>query len=149
MCQLTPSKICQLTPTIPYSEKPVIDTDSVNFSIRSVRLKLGTIFPREMLIFPGCQTLSPLLSHWGRITQIFSGTTRNSHISEEILLAGNHRVIFFRGGGGGNYISGGKSAIQWFSYTRNIHFPGENSSNGKSQPFFLFFFFFFFRWERG
>ena len=33
--------------------KPVIATDSVNFSIHTVRLKLGTIFPREMPTFPG------------------------------------------------------------------------------------------------
>ena len=46
MCQLTPSKIFQLTRTIPDSEKTVIDTDAVNFSIHT--LKLGTIFPREM-----------------------------------------------------------------------------------------------------
>ena len=44
MCQLIPSKICHLTPTIPDSEKPVIDTDSVNVSIHTVRLKLGIIF---------------------------------------------------------------------------------------------------------
>ena len=83
MCQLTPSKICHLTPTIPDSEKLVIDTDSVNFSIHTmhtVRLKLGTIFfSREMSTFPGGQitSISPTISVGQN--QIFIGTTRNSH----------------------------------------------------------------------
>ena len=61
MCQLTPSKICQLTPTI-----PVIDTDAVNFSMHTVRLKLGTIYPMEMPTFPGGQitSVSPTISVW-------------------------------------------------------------------------------------
>ena len=41
MCQLTPSKICQLTPTVPDFEKPVIDKDSVNVSKHTVRFAKG------------------------------------------------------------------------------------------------------------
>ena len=79
----------ELTQTIPDSENPVIEIDSVNnFSVHTVRLKLGIIFRYEMPTFPAGQitSVSPTTSGGG--DKIFSGTARNSHFSGEILLAG-------------------------------------------------------------
>ena len=90
MRQLTPSNIYQLTPTILNNEKH----DSVYFSIHTVRLKLGIIFPREMPTLPPWEGGGLITSVSATISmgenQIFSGTSLNNHFSEEILLAGNH-----------------------------------------------------------
>ena len=139
---------------------PIVKTDSVNFSIYTVRLKLGIIFPREMPTLPGGQitSVSPTISEGEN--QIFSGTARISHYSGEILLAGNHSH-FFRGGGGGKLLlewaerplysqfsysqipggKGGKLVYQWgkISYIEVFPTPGipifpggGDSTSGKS-----------------
>ena len=65
-----------------------------------------------MPTFPGGQITSVSPTVLVRENQIFSGSTRNSHFSEKILLAGNHSHFFFRGGGKTTIRAGGKTTIK-------------------------------------